>query len=106
MLTCLVTDGATGRKGCSGGVITDLFLGMFDMREERFLDSLVYWAKDVDFEIRFRQPQKACRRLFVAWRSDEFFSMPPAHRAELFVSLPVASSVMTRCAYYMCRICE
>lgn len=82
-------------------VTNALWCGRSGLRTECFVDNGVYYARDFEFEIRFRQYQKERCRLFAGWQSVKVltgwqnvpvFALPPVPRCEAFVSVPGRSS--------------
>lgn len=70
----------------------DLWSSAFYLREEWFVDNHVYWAKDIDFEIRLHQHQEEWRRVLVGGHNVEVFAEPPASHAKVFVLAPARRS--------------
>lgn len=63
-----------------------LWCGGSDLRAEWFVENHVYYAKDMDFGIRFRQHHEELRRLFLGCHHGEGFAVTLARRGELFMS--------------------
>lgn len=77
-----------------------LWCGVSNLCEECFFDNQVYWARDIDLEIRFGQHQERARRLIVRRQNVEVPAMPPACLRKVFVSVPAGGRVMTKHAHY------
>lgn len=51
------------------GVSLNMWCGGCDLHGERLINNHVYWAKQIDVEIGFRQHHKEWRRLFLDWQN-------------------------------------
>lgn len=56
------------------GASLDLWRGRPNLREEWFPDNKAYWARKIDFEMRFRQHHEKWRPLFLGWYNVEVFT--------------------------------
>lgn len=72
------------------------------MREEWFVDSSMYWTRNIDFDVRFRQQQNEWHRLFVGWHKIDFFDESSARHAEVFVFDAAVLTIMSRRVCYSC----
>lgn len=66
-------------------VTLDPWYSGFDTTEKMIVNNQVYWAKDIDFKIRFVRYQEDFVRLFVEYDKVKVLPVPPARRAKMLL---------------------
>lgn len=56
--------------------------------KEWFLENNIYWARNIDVEISFREHQEEWSQMFVGWNIVKVLAVPPARRGKVSVSIP------------------